>query len=188
MARIRLRLLGGLEIFDSSNQTISLSVKKAKALLVFLAVQSHISFSRDQLAEFLWPRAINDRARQSLRQAIADLRKHIPELDEIIKITHSTLQANADNIKIDLQSFEQLASLQDPHAHQEAYQYYGGSFLDGFNLRTESFNSWCEEITQSAHEQYLHVIESMSEHQLLEGNSKAAIELSRNNIWIVVGK
>jgi len=184
MARIRLRLLGGLEIFDPSNQSITLSVKKAKALLVYLAVQPHICFSRDHLAEFFWPNATNDRARHSLRQAIADLRKHLPAMDQIITVQHNDLQANESNLSVDILNFERLAKLQDPHAHNEAYVYYGGRFLDAFNIRSAPFTAWCEEISQAAHEQYINVVESLSEHNLLEGNTKSAIELCQQLVKI----
>ncbi len=184
MARIRLRLLGGLEIFDSANQPIQLSVKKAKALLVYLAVQPHIGFSRDHLAELLWPKTISDRARQSLRQAIADLRKHLPSFDNVISVTHNTLQANESNLSVDLLNFEHLAKLQDPHAHNEAFCYYRGPFLEGFSIHTAPFTAWHEEITLAAHEQSIYVIESLSEHQLLEGNSTGAIELCQQLVKI----
>ncbi len=184
MARIRLRLLGGLDIFDSTNQSIQLSVKKAKALLVYLGVQPHIGFSRDQLAEFFWPNSTNVRARQSLRQAIADLRKHIPDFDNVIRVSQNNLQANEANLNVDLISFRQLANLPDPRAHDEAYCYYRGHFLEGFCILSEPFSAWCEAINQSVHQQSIAIIESLSEHQLLEGNPKGAIEFSQRLIQI----
>jgi len=184
MASVRLRILGGFDIYDSSNQSINLTVKKAKALFVYLAVQPHISFSRNDLAMFLWPNAANKRARQSLRQAIGDLRKHLSDFDDLIHVTHNALQANKDNLQVDLLCFEQLAKLQDPHSLHEAYRFNRGEFLAGFKVRSEPFVAWCEEVAQRTRERTINIIESLAEHRLLEGDCESAIELSQQLVQL----
>jgi DNA-binding SARP family transcriptional activator len=58
-----------------------LSTRKCGALLAFLATRSEQTASREELATLLWGSCPDQQVRQSLRQALALLRKELGEAD-----------------------------------------------------------------------------------------------------------
>jgi DNA-binding SARP family transcriptional activator len=77
--RIRIRLLGGVEVFrdDGISIPIRLSTKKVSALVAFLAMSRKQAATREELATLLWGSCSDQQARQSLRQAMVLLRKDL---------------------------------------------------------------------------------------------------------------
>src|SRR5262245_36580800 len=82
-APLRLRLLGRVLISapDCEQTPIRLSTRKAGALLAFLAMSPDQTASREELATLLWGDCSEQQARQSLRQALALLRKELGDAD-----------------------------------------------------------------------------------------------------------
>src|SRR6186997_3234916 len=80
-ARIRLRLLGRLALVRGDDMPVRLSTRKAGALIAYLAMQEDQAASREELATLLWGSCSDPQARQSLRQALAFLRKDLGSPD-----------------------------------------------------------------------------------------------------------
>ena len=74
MANLDVRLLGGFEVRLGSGQKVTLSTRKAEALLAYLAFAPGKARSRDQLAGLLWSDRADTQAKSSLRQALTALR------------------------------------------------------------------------------------------------------------------
>jgi hypothetical protein len=69
-----LSLLGPLIVRVHPDQPVTLTSKKAQALLAYLAVESARPHSREALAGLLWPDYAARAARSSLRQAVQIVR------------------------------------------------------------------------------------------------------------------
>src|SRR4051794_29635973 len=81
-ACIRLRLLGRLVLTRGGKPApIRLSTRKVGALVAYLAMSPDQAASRDELATLLWGNGSDPQARQSLRQALAFLRKDLGSSD-----------------------------------------------------------------------------------------------------------
>src|SRR4051812_38819331 len=76
---MRLRLLGrfALGSGDHESAPIQLPTRKTGALLAYLAMSRDYAASREELAALLWGGCSDQQARQSLRQALALLRKEL---------------------------------------------------------------------------------------------------------------
>src|SRR5438045_8072170 len=72
MGLLRLAVLGPPEIFHDGSR-LTFSLRKAQALLLYLAVQGGMH-SRSKLAALLWPDSESSDARRTLRNAIGLLR------------------------------------------------------------------------------------------------------------------
>jgi DNA-binding SARP family transcriptional activator/tetratricopeptide (TPR) repeat protein len=72
-----LRCLGQPALLSPSGEPIRIRTKKHMALLVYLAIESRRPHRRDDLAEFLWPRAKIDEARHSLSTALSLFRSRL---------------------------------------------------------------------------------------------------------------
>ena len=74
-ARLMLRLLGSFDGTLDGKPLSGFDSDKSRALLAFLAVESHRAHRREVLCNLLWPNVAESSARQSLSQALSNLRK-----------------------------------------------------------------------------------------------------------------
>ena len=94
MPRLQLRLLGGFEARIASGAPLDIANKKTRALLAFLALPAGRSHSRDKLVGLLWSDRGDEQARNSLRQALAELGRQL--LRAYPAITPGRIQGHSD--------------------------------------------------------------------------------------------
>jgi DNA-binding transcriptional activator of the SARP family len=75
VAACRLNLLGGFALESIDGSELSLSTRKDKLLLAYLALSAGRPQSRDRLAGLLWGDRADVQARDSLRQSLAAARQ-----------------------------------------------------------------------------------------------------------------
>ncbi len=138
-----LRLLDRLSVYPSECDAIplQLSTRKAGALLAYLGMRTDYSASREQLAALLWGGCSDQQARQSLRQALALLRKELG--------SPSFFTADAKIVRlepklwtIDAREFETLSRSLDPKDLERATRLFSGDFLADLNIDDEAFADW----------------------------------------------
>lgn len=75
---MHIRLLGGLEITSEEGRPVRFATRKGVLLFVVLLLAGRRGHRRDMLSEGLWPGRAEAQSRNSLRQALADLRRCFP--------------------------------------------------------------------------------------------------------------
>src|SRR5262245_38559770 len=100
---LQVRTLGELRIIREADAGATLR-RKPLALVVFLARRAPRAVSRTELATLFWGERGEDRARQSLRQALLEL-KHA--LGEAVDIDAEMVRLPADAVSLDIAAFEQ---------------------------------------------------------------------------------
>ena len=101
MAQLQIRLFGAPMVILASGAEASLPSDKARGLLAYLAVEAGQAHRREKLAGLLWPEQPEKAARDSLRNALATLRRAIGDetadppflfiTREAVSYTHLTL-------------------------------------------------------------------------------------------------
>ena len=150
MSALRVRLLGGFEVWHGERLIVGFESQKARALLAYLISQRGRSFSRDHLAALLWPESGPEAARHALRQAVYSLRSLLPAGDEAppLLADHREVRFNpAGEHWLDAAAFEEAlrrGGVQaDPHRLAAAAQLYRGDFLSGFHVKEAlEFEEW----------------------------------------------
>lgn len=137
-AAYRLISLGSVQLLDGDGAVVAASAK-ALALLAWLARRRDRRAHREQLVDLLWSDADEARGRQSLRQALSQLRT---------RLDASQLKADgdyvvlADGIEVDAVAFEAAVSARDL---AQASALYAGPFFDRFALPGASeFEQWAD--------------------------------------------
>jgi DNA-binding SARP family transcriptional activator len=128
---------------DGTEVTSVLKQRKRFALLVYLAVhRRRDAHSWSELASVFWPQSEPRRARNSLRQAIHYLRRHLG--DSVVVRTHDlSLRANPEAIETDVEGFLDAAG---EERWEQALSLYTGDFMTGFALSlTGPFDAWLVE-------------------------------------------
>lgn len=131
-----LRLLGGIHLTDNAGEPADLPTRHTGLVLAGLALAGRNGVSRNKLASWIWPDRGDGQARSSLRQALAAVRKALPDCSQQGAIAGKAdhLQLVCDASDIDIFAFEQAVNSQDPAKHLKALSLYGGPLLDGVNL------------------------------------------------------
>src|SRR5687767_12967915 len=65
---------------------------RLQSLLAYLVIHRELPHPRQQLAFLFWPNVSEKRARANLRKALYELRKLLPNLDDIVQIEDHFLQ------------------------------------------------------------------------------------------------
>ena len=76
---LRLSIFGRFRAADAIGNEISISSKKARALLAYLALPPGKERSREEVMALLWSERGDEQARSSLRQTLSGLRKELGE-------------------------------------------------------------------------------------------------------------
>jgi predicted ATPase/DNA-binding SARP family transcriptional activator len=169
MARLSLSLLGPARITLDGQPVDGFSYHKARALLVYLAVEAGRPHPRDALVGLLWPELPDAAARTNLRQALANVREVIGDAratPPFLLATRDTIQLNpASDYALDVAAFSGLLAACEAHAHRglercrscaarmaQALDMYRGDFLAEFSSGDSApFEEW-----QLLHRERLH--------------------------------
>jgi DNA-binding SARP family transcriptional activator len=149
LSKIRVRLLGGFEVWAGERQIGGFESQKVRALLAYLACHRPRAFSRDHLAGLLWPEREPDSARHALRQAVYNLRSKLPDADPFLLISNQEIGLHPEtDCWVDVEAFEEALRLGtersvDPHLLSTAVQLYRGELLAGFFVKdSPDFEDW----------------------------------------------
>lgn len=148
------------------------SARKAKALLAWLAVNPDQQHPREKLAAVLWPDSDEVQGRHSLRQALGELRKVIPEDAGPLHATKEWIALDSTQIDVDVHAFNACLNRGDEEALEQAIELYKGEFLEGCNPHSDSFDEWLSTYradfnvrVSAAIEQRLHQLQKQTDHE-----------------------
>ncbi len=151
MPHLGITTLGAFRTSLDGNRLALFRTDKARALLIFLAVEARAPHRREVLATMFWPERPDELARKNLRQALYCLRNSIDDQGSIsnyLLSTHSEIQFNPDSdYRLDVNQFSMhVATYQGHHPDRRsmcpgcleelraAVALYGGEFMAGFSL------------------------------------------------------
>jgi len=158
MQQLSLSIFGSFRVLLNEKLVTTFNANKVRALLVYLILEPEKTHSRNVIAEFFWPEKTEKAARNSLRQAIHQLNRAIPSIDEelpFLNRSRQTIQFNSDSAyQVDALIFTNL--LNQNHTHQngticpaclarleEAIALYQGDFLEDFTVSgSGAFELW----------------------------------------------
>jgi DNA-binding SARP family transcriptional activator/tetratricopeptide (TPR) repeat protein len=143
VAQLRLTLFGGFLACLSSGGAMTLPTRKAQALLAYLAIRPGHPHPRDQLAPLLWGDTPEPQARDSLRQAMAALRKALPGgSGSILKTEGQAVVLVPESVDVDVVTFERRMAEATPSALEEGVALYRGELLEGLAISAPAFEDW----------------------------------------------
>ena len=159
MVELQVEMLGGLRV-RTGGAEIRMASRKAQALLACLALQPGVGFSRDFLAGLLWEDSDPELARASLRQALATLRRALPErVGRALQGDGQTVVIDASLVTSDVARFRALVKDGSADALSDLAAVAGGVLLDGFDARSASFAQWLDERRRELRRDQQHALE-----------------------------
>jgi len=141
--KLRLRLMGEFALTHGAGLSVAIASRKNRALLAILAMSPDQRASRERLAALLWGEHDDNAARNSLRQALASLRK------ELEAIAQSPLDPLDDQIvlrpgacAVDALTILEAARGGNLDALRTAATLCRGELLEDVAVNEEAFENW----------------------------------------------
>jgi DNA-binding SARP family transcriptional activator len=175
MTRIRLGLLGGFEITTGAGEPLAIPMRKAKALLAWLALHPGEPQSRGRLAGLLWAESAEAQARHSLRQALSVLRRALPDADALLRIEGETVTLASEALTTDVGQLRALAASADPEDLEQAAALYRGELLEGFSAGAPELEDWLLAERSALRELAASVLERLLAHHAGRGAGEPAL-------------
>ena len=174
---LRLLTLGDLRL-EGADAPGPSSRRKELALLAYLARLAPRSISRGEAAALLWDERDDRRARQSLRQALTELRR----------IAGPALLAEGDRLAVKLGALTldaaEMERAVSEGRHEEAVRLCGGDFLPGVeDVAGESFRGWLEAEREGLRRTVGHALERLVDGASTRGAWDDAVEWAKR--WCV---
>ncbi|MCG2787319.1 MAG: tetratricopeptide repeat protein [Anaerolineae bacterium] len=186
-----LHFFGGFNAAYSGSPLTGFATDKARALLVYLALESDRPHRRESLASLFWPEQPEERARQSLRQALSNLRQVLAEqtATPFLNVTNADVQMSTQaEVWTDVQAFRVLLRESREHTHacpenclsclrrqQQIANLYTGEFLAGFGLPdSQPFEEWLLLTRENLQIEAVQVLASLAEYEERRGQFSAA--------------
>ena len=136
-----LTLLGGFGLRSSGGAELTLSTRKDRLLLAYLALSPGRPHARDRLAGLLWGDRGETQARDSLRQSLAAMRQAFRQVDlDPVMADRESVTFKSDGINIDAAAFARLAP--GGGGCESAAALYRGDLLEGIDGVTPEFDAW----------------------------------------------
>jgi len=170
MELIQLRLLGFPE-FRLDGQRIELALRKAAALVIYLA-EAGGPVSREVAATLLWPEADAQAARARLRRTLYKIR--VAFGGEIIAASAASLSLRpALSVEADARAFEHAC---DAGLLDAAADLYTSDYLAGFSLPDcPDFEEWVFFRREALRSRLVQALERLVEDRIAGGESRSAV-------------
>jgi len=133
----RVRMLGGLRADSEDVSVTRFRTRRVGLLLATLAYHRERSYTREELADMLWPDLEPERARHNLRQALSSLRHHLEPpgipAGAVLDTKGPRVSLNPDTVATDVDDFERaLKTGRSSEDSAKAIELYRGDLLPGF--------------------------------------------------------
>ncbi len=176
---LQLQLLGGFALVGADGGSIAGLPGRAPALLALLALHGRgAELKRERAAGLLWCDAPAERARQSLRQLLSDLR----HLGVPVRNQAEVLRWELAAIEVDIQAFERLAGEAAPDLLAQALNLYRGPLADIRAGAEGEFDAWRGAEQARLHRRALQVCERLA--QRLEADGDEIRQLGVLQRWL----
>ncbi len=136
--QIRLRLIGQMEAWTLTSESVLPTGRKTRALLAILALSAPRPVLRGKLAELLWSRRPEEQARASLRQEIHRLMETLEPMGaQILAITRDHLALRPGAVWVDVEEVLNAST-----ARPAALSLLDGELLEDLSGVDPSFDTW----------------------------------------------
>ncbi|WP_246682989.1 BTAD domain-containing putative transcriptional regulator [Mesorhizobium sp. B2-1-3A] len=174
MSLARLDLLGGFHLTFPQGKTLEVAAKKNRALLGILAVAPNQEATRHKLAALLWSDRGEEQARDSLRQALAAIRRDLAGLGaDALALVGDRVALNPKFFTVDVTEFVAASGSRDTAELRRAATLYAGPFLDGLSTFDNAFEDWLREVRAGLSLRAIDVFQALAESE--SGSERVAI-------------
>jgi DNA-binding SARP family transcriptional activator len=165
-------LLGPLRISPSPGKL----PKKCRAMLAYLAMNPG-QVGRATLADMFWPYQGTEQSRHSLRNALLEMRRYLPDAALHLYTDFSTVELIG--AECDLDAWAEAIDRSDRASFENAVAIWRGPLLEGIEIQSEPWNEWLESRRRQLQGLMEPVLLQLAESASRCGDHDAAISFAR---------
>ena len=174
----RLKTLGPtprlLQVAEGGEEILVLGPGKPLAMIIYLSMAPERTASRNHLTDLLWADADLERARQSLRQAVWQLRR---------KLGEDALSGEGELVTLQLAlpaDYLEVGTALRNSQFEEAVQLYEGDFLSEFGVPGGAgFEHWADKARDRLRSGWMRALDVLARERLNRGAVRDAVALAR---------
>jgi DNA-binding SARP family transcriptional activator len=175
MERLNLVLFGSFHATLGARR-VELPLKKAQALLAFLALAPGQRCARERLAGLLWSDTPDEQARNSLRQTLFAIRSALGRTSSRYLVGDAaSVWLESGAVDVDVLAFERLISQDSDGALERAIGLYSGDLLDGIDVEAGAFDEWLVSARERWRQSAIGTLTKLLARQVDAGATEAAI-------------
>ena len=175
MERLNLVLFGSFHATLGA-RPVELPLKKAQALLAFLALAPGQRCARERLAGLLWSDTPDEQARNSLRQTLFAIRSALGRTSSrYLAGDAASVWLESSAVDVDVLAFERLISQASDGALERAVDLYSGDLLDGVDVEAGAFDEWLVSARERRRQSAIRTLTKLLARQVDAGANEAAI-------------
>jgi len=179
MSRIVACLFGGMELRAADGRELSVDTRKARALLAFLMLEQERWHSRTRLAALLWGDREDSQARNSLNQALYEIRKiETATGARLVERQSDRVRFVSDSIDCDAHRFEALLA-SDPIAAADLSEV---RLLERLDLAESDFTAWLDQKRAQCREKLAQALRKLAASTASEMPLTARLDAARRLI------
>lgn len=169
--QVRLRLLGGFDLFEPSGVPIRIRSRRTRCLLAILCLEGPGGVTRERLGGLLWGDRPDEQARGSLRQCLFDLRSELgASADALLEAGRERIAIRPEGISSDLSGLRQALQQGAPDISPEVVAALAsGPLLYGLEA-SGPFQEWLDQARSAWEAELLHALSRRLE--ALEGEER----------------
>ncbi|PDT50381.1 hypothetical protein CO661_01710 [Sinorhizobium fredii] len=171
-----IRLFGGLEVTSEEGQLVRFTTRKAALLFAALVLAGRRGHHRELLSEGFWPGRGEGQARNSLRQALADIRRWFPaggNTAVYVEADQETVALMAGPEEVDIWLFERKLAEGGPADLAIAADLYRGDLLAGEAI-PDDLDEWFGPYQSRYRQKALQLVERLSRALSEDGSAAEA--------------
>lgn len=176
---IDIKLFGKFEVLDDAGRPVCIAGAKTQGLIAFLALSMGMPPTRDRIINLFWGDRFTDQARQSLRQAIAKLKRILPNGEDVFLTDQDRIAFDPDSVRVDVEQFTELARGSDADDVLAAVALLRGPLLEGLYGQQAEFEDWISSERQRITELTSAALERAAATETARGNVASALEHAR---------
>lgn len=169
------RLVGGFQLVNDSGEFVSLTSRKAAALLAYLLIEPNASVTRERLAGLLWSETPEQAARAALRQCLRRLKTTLDQASpQLLTITRSEVAIDNAKMAADILSVIQDLRIGKVDRAEMLRPQDFEQILHGFDDLDPSYSSWLSVVRKDIRERVLGQLNSLLENTSNDANLRLA--------------
>ena len=166
------RTLGELRLETSEGEAVAIR-RKPLALLCYVARHAARPTSRTELATLFWGERGEDRARQSLRQTLLELKQAIGDRAEV---DPESVRVATGAVDLDIAAFERAVAAGE---FRSAVDHWKGDFFDGAeDVGGDGFRRWIENERGALHRQLSSAMQRLLGDAEIRGDWTEAVSIA----------
>ncbi len=174
-AAIRVRLIGPFSA-EAAGESVSISSRKAKAVIAYLAQRHGTETARGVLAGLLWGERSDDQARASLRQTLSEIRAAFSAAaTQPVAAKGEAVAWVTGAAWVDAHEIAAAVSSEDALTLNEAALLLRGEFLEGLEIGEPGFDQWLTVERERVRQMACDILALLMESAVRDGTQENAL-------------